>query len=46
MRHTTLAPLAAALTFALALPSAHADEGMWEPSQMPQLAAQLEARGL
>ena len=46
MRHTTLAPLAAALTFALALPSAHADEGMWKPSQMPQLAAQLKARGL
>jgi hypothetical protein len=46
MRYTTIAPLAAALTFALALPSAHADEGMWKPSQMPQLAAQLKARGL
>src|SRR5690606_11895126 len=46
MRNKTLAPLAAALAFALALPLAHADEGMWKPSQMPQLAAQLKARGL
>ena len=46
MRNTRFAPLAAALALAFALPSAHADEGMWKPSQMPQLAAQLKARGL
>lgn len=36
----------AAITLSLALSaSAHADEGMWMPSQLPQLAAQLEKAG-
>jgi len=41
-------PLAAALGFALALacaPAAQADEGMWLPSQLPAIAAQLKAAG-
>jgi len=38
--------LSAALTVALASTAAHADEGMWQPRQMPELAAQLKARGL
>ncbi len=43
MRIRLLAAAVAAVTVASA---AHADEGMWRPSQMPQLAAQLKARGL
>ncbi len=43
MRHRTLP---AALALILACGTAHADEGMWRPSQMPELAAQLKARGL
>ena len=43
MRIRLLAAAVAATVFATA---AHADEGMWQPSQMPQLAAQLKARGL
>ncbi|WP_140909083.1 S46 family peptidase [Cognatiluteimonas lumbrici] len=46
MRNKMIAPLAAALTLALAPLAGHADEGMWKPSQMPELAAQLKARGL
>ena len=48
MRFQTLAAAIAATTLAsgLLIPSARADEGMWKPSQMPQLAAQLKARGL
>ena len=34
------------LALLLCLSAAHADEGMWKPSQMPQLADQLKARGL
>lgn len=42
MRHRTLT---AALVLALAGGTAHADEGMWMPAQLPQLAAQLKAAG-
>ena len=38
--------LPAALAVALLSTVASADEGMWQPKQMPQLAAQLKARGL
>ena len=38
-------PLAAALALTLAVGAAHADEGMWMPSQLPQLQAQLAAAG-
>ena len=38
--------LTAALAVALLSTAACADEGMWEPRQMPELAAQLKARGL
>ena len=38
--------LTAALVAALLSTAASADEGMWEPRQMPELAAQLKARGL
>lgn len=38
-------PLAAALALTLAAGAAHADEGMWMPSQLPQLQAQLAAAG-
>ena len=38
--------LSAALAVALLSPVASADEGMWQPKQMPELAAQLKARGL
>lgn len=37
--------LTAALAMTLAGGAAHADEGMWMPSQLPQLAAQLKAAG-
>ncbi len=37
--------LTAALAMTLAGGAAHADEGMWMPSQLPQLAAQLQAAG-
>ena len=37
--------LSAALALTLAGGAAHADEGMWMPSQLPQLAAQLQAAG-
>ncbi len=43
MRHRTLPVVVA---FVIACGAAQADEGMWRPSQMPQLAAQLKARGL
>ncbi len=42
MRHRTL-PVVVALI--LAGGAAHADEGMWMPSQLPQLAKQLKAAG-
>ena len=42
MRHRTL-PAATALI--LACGAAHADEGMWMPSQLPQLAKQMKAAG-
>ena len=35
--------LAAALALGLAA-TAHADEGMWMPTQLPDLAAQMESR--
>jgi len=38
--------LPAALAVALLSTAASADEGMWEPKQMPELATQLKARGL
>src|SRR5690606_28544778 len=38
--------LTAALAVAMLSTAAHADEGMWQPGQMPELAAQLKARGL
>ena len=38
-------PLAAALSLTLATGLAHADEGMWMPSQLPHLASQLKAAG-
>jgi hypothetical protein len=38
--------LPAALAVALLSTAASADEGMWQPKQMPELAAQLKARGL
>src|SRR5690606_17773373 len=41
----SLRPLPAALAIALLSTTAHADEGMWMPSQLPQIAAQLEAAG-
>ena len=42
MRHRTL-PAMMALTLACGL--AHADEGMWMPSQLPQLSKQLKEAG-
>ena len=42
MRHRTL-PAMIALTLAAGM--AHADEGMWMPSQLPQLSKQLKAAG-
>ena len=42
MRHRTL-PVVAAIS--LAAGAAHADEGMWMPSQLPQLASQLKSAG-
>jgi hypothetical protein len=38
-------PAATALALSLACGLAHADEGMWMPSQLPGLAAQLKAAG-
>lgn len=38
-------PLAAALAMTLVVGAAHADEGMWLPSQLPDLSAQLAAAG-
>src|SRR5690606_41498052 len=42
------AALALALLPAAVLnaPAAHADEGMWQPSQMPELGDRLRERGL
>ena len=37
--------IAATFALTLAASAAHADEGMWMPSQLPQLAAQLKAAG-
>ncbi len=37
--------IAATFAITLAASAAHADEGMWMPSQLPQLAAQLKAAG-
>ncbi|MFC3717315.1 S46 family peptidase [Luteimonas soli] len=42
--HLRLLP--AALVVAVLSTAASADEGMWQPKQMPELAAQLKARGL
>ena len=42
MRHRTLP---AALASLLACSAAHADEGMWMPSQLPQMAKELKAAG-
>src|SRR3546814_6909538 len=36
----------AALMVAVLSTAASADEGMWQPKQMPEIAAQLKARGL
>ncbi len=36
---------AVALACLAALPAAHADEGMWMPSQLPQIAAQMRQAG-
>src|SRR5690606_17303097 len=44
--HVPIRLLSAALAAALLSTAASADEGMWEPRQMPELARQLEARGL
>src|SRR5690606_30506937 len=44
--HVSLRLLPAALAVALLSTIASADEGMWEPRQMPELADQLKARGL
>ncbi len=41
-----LRTLSAALAVALLSTAASADEGMWQPKQMPELATQLKARGL
>ena len=38
-------PAALTLAIALAGGAAHADEGMWMPSQLPQLAKDLKAAG-
>lgn len=43
MRHVL--PLSAVLCAALVLP-AHADEGMWQPEQLPELSQTLKTRGL
>ena len=40
-----LRPAALTLALAFAGGAAHADEGMWMPSQLPQLAKQLKAAG-
>ena len=40
-----LRPAVLTLALALAGGAAHADEGMWMPSQLPQLAKQLKAAG-
>ena len=37
--------IAATFAITLAASAAHADEGMWMPGQLPQLAAQLKAAG-
>src|SRR5687768_12705931 len=37
--------LALTLTLTLCVASAHADEGMWMPSQLPEIATQLRAAG-
>jgi hypothetical protein len=37
--------IAATFAITLAASAAHADEGMWMPSQLPQLATQLKAAG-
>src|SRR5690606_24410427 len=44
MKPTRIAT-ALALACLAALPAAHADEGMWMPSQLPQIAAQLRQAG-
>jgi len=51
MRRTRLASAAAqvttlAATAVFAAGNAHADEGMWQPSQLPALTSTLKARGL
>ena len=40
-----LRPAALTLALAFAGGAAHADEGMWMPSQLPQLAKELKAAG-
>ena len=40
-----LRPAILTLALALAGAAAHADEGMWMPSQLPQLAKELKAAG-
>ncbi|WP_024869658.1 S46 family peptidase [Pseudoxanthomonas suwonensis] len=44
MKPTRIAT-AVALACLAALPAAHADEGMWMPSQLPQIAAQMRQAG-
>ena len=44
MKPTRIAT-ALALACLAALPAAHADEGMWMPSQLPQIAAQMRQAG-
>ena len=41
-----LRQLSVALAVVMLATSASADEGMWQPRQMPELASQLKARGL
>jgi hypothetical protein len=42
----TLARLALGIAFALSALSAHAVEGMWQPRQLSELAADVQAKGL
>ena len=46
MNRHSLTMLATAALAALAAATAHADEGMWMPKQLPQIAKSLKAGGL
>ncbi|WP_111268129.1 S46 family peptidase [Marilutibacter maris] len=45
MRHRLLLPALASALIVSATGAAHADEGMWMPSQLPDIAAQMKAAG-